>query len=228
MSDEYGPEDEFTDDLGESVGYDVEFDWEKLDQAEVQLHDEIAEMDVDAIRALDESKLTDLQLWSLAQAWAEFDDDAAFERIALKLVRGSAKHPALDYGEIAVEIVNDWLYAGEFDQARELLPRVQELTPDDPHLTPRFRAIMTALEGDQDSALEQFEDLLERAEEDLELQMAVGLDMFSVGFLDEAEEVFTECREAANSEGYLELVEDLDAALADLARARAGGDIEED
>jgi tetratricopeptide (TPR) repeat protein len=213
MSDQHNEDMEWTDELGESIGYDLEFDWEKLDPAEVDLHDQIIEMTSEDLQALDEKSLTDLQRWALAQAWADFDDDAAFERIALELVHGTRSHQALDYGEIAVEVMNDWLTAGEFEQARAILPLVAELTPEDPHVAQRFLAIMAVLEGEEDEGRERFQELLDQAEEDLELRMMLGLDLFSVGLLDDARGVLEECLEAARSEGYHEMEEEIVMAL---------------
>lgn len=203
-------DDLYTDDLNEALGYRPDFDWEKLDDAEIDRHDEIIEMDADEARKLDPASLTDLQRWAVAQVLADSEDLDGFTEIALELVNGAAKHPALDYGEIAVELVNDMLVDGNFEGARGLLGRVSTLIPEDPHVSVRLGAIIACLDGDLEGGMSTFQDLIDNGMDDAELLVSIAEDLVSVDQIAAATEVLARAEELAEADGLDELLLDIE------------------
>lgn len=200
-------DDELTDDLAESIGYRHDFDWTTLDEAEGDMHDRIMDMSLEEASALKLGKLTDLQRWALAQLYAEFENDEGFERVCRELVTGSTEHPALDYGEIAIELVTDLLLARRLDEARALLPRVDELCGDEGHVRARFEAMLLILEGDRDGGLEKFQELIDASETDPVILMDIGEDLIVCGCYDEAIDIFGEVEELGRHDNDQELVD---------------------
>ncbi len=218
-TDETYDENEFGDDDGSDLGYS-EFDWDKLPEAEVALHEAVLEMNQDELEALDIDAQTDLVKWAIAQSWAELDDLDRFQQIAMSLIQGAAEHPALDYGEIGIELVNDFVLEERFDEARETLARVAELVPDDPHVKPRFSAIIDVLAGNEDDGMATFQHLIESADDDAMLMLAIGEDLIAVDKSDAALDVLGRAEEIARQHGDDEVVQGIEDARAFIAEMR--------
>ncbi|TVR04639.1 MAG: hypothetical protein EA398_01380 [Deltaproteobacteria bacterium] len=210
------PHDDFSDDLQtEGIGY-TEVDWDQLDQAEADLHDEIIGMELEQARALKLGTLTDLQRWAVAQVYADNDDFEGFERICRELLGGSVEHPALDYGAIGTELVHDLLVEERFDDARALLPRVAELCADDGLTERRFTAILEVVDGDEDRGIELFDALIEVAGTDSYLLFDIATDLANCGLFEAAVETFDQVRQLALDDADSELVEFVDVHTAQL------------
>lgn len=182
---------EYTDDPAEALGY-TDYDWDTLDDDEVALHDAILDMSLEELDSLDVEALTDLQRWAAAQSLSDHDEEARFLELALRLVHNPEGHPALDYGEIGVEILNDYLLVEQWDDARELLKAVTPLVTDDPHFSARFGAIIAMLSGAVEDGLEAFQHLIDNAGEDAMLLLAIAEDLISVEAFDAARGVLEE------------------------------------
>lgn len=199
--------DEFSDDLlGESLGY-TDLDWETLDEAETDRHDEIIGMSLEEVRPLKLGSLTDLQRWAVAQVYADNDDFESFERIARELINGPAEHPALDYAEIGTELLHDLLAEDRLDEARELLDRVNALCDDSGLTERRFLAILSVLEGREEEGLERFEALVEEAGTDSMLLFDIAADLAHCGLFEESAEAFEEVANLALADNDQELAE---------------------
>lgn len=213
----YEDDDMFTDDVTSELGYS-EFDWDKLPVAEVELHDSVIDMPLEELEELDLTTATDLVKWAAAQSWAELEDGDRFQAIAMELINGGKNHPALEYGEIGIELINDYLMEERFDEARELLDKIALLVPDDPHFRPRFGAIIDVLSGNDDDGMAAFQTLLDNAGDDAMLVLSIGEDLIAVDKLDEALEVLEKAEELArgtNDEEVLGAIEDARTYLAE-------------
>jgi predicted Zn-dependent protease len=189
--DHHDDEVEYTDDPAEALGY-TDHDWDTLDEADVEQHDAILSMSLDELDSLDVETMTDLQRWAAAQALSDHDEEARFLELALRLVHKPEHHPALDYGEIGVEILNDYLLVEQFDDARALLKVVTPLVTDDPHFATRFGAIIDIVSGNVDDGLETFQHIIDNAGDDAMLLLAVAEDLISVEAFDAARALLSE------------------------------------
>ena len=196
---------EYTDDPAEALGY-TDFDWDELDDDEVDLHDAILGMSLEELDSLDVESLTDLQRWAAAQTLSDHDEEARFLELALRLVHSPGGHPALDYGEIGVEILNDYLLVEQYDEARALLDAVTPLVTDDPHFSARFGAIIDVLSGNVDDGMETFQHLLDNAGDDGMLLLAIAEDLISVEAFDAAEGVLNEAELLGNRDKDADVV----------------------
>jgi Flp pilus assembly protein TadD len=128
---------------------------------------------------------------------------------------GSASHPALDYGEIALELINDLFIEERYAEARALLPTVDRLNPTDDSVRPRFEASLCIMEGQVDEGLRRFQEMIDANEEDPAFVLTIGLDLISCARFADALEVLEKAHETALRE-YADEEEMLD----EIARAR--------
>lgn len=194
--------------MAEELGY-RECDWERLDEAEIDRHDDVLDWSPEQLRELDLDAESDLILWAAAQAWADLDDDAAFHDIALRIVRSDNQHPAVDYAEICVELINDEILEGDWDVAVKLLDDLQRLVPDDASVRARYEATITIMRGERDKGLAMMQEILDNAGDDAGLVLAVGEDLIACEELDRAKEVLEGAEELARTENDAELIEDI-------------------
>lgn len=206
-ADDFDFDDELTDDLGESIGYRHDYDWTELSEEEGDFHDRIMDMSLEEAQKLKLGTLTDLQRWALAQLYAEFEEDDGFERVCREIVTGPADHPALDYGEIAIELITDLLLSRRLEEARAILPRVSDLCDDEGHVRARFEAMLLILDGEREAGLERFQALIDEAGTDPIILLELGEDLLGCSCFDEALAVFSEVEELGRHDNDQELVE---------------------
>ena len=204
---------EFTDDLGESIGYS-DFDWDDLPEGEEARHDEIIEMSLEDVRGLDLARASDLLVWAAAQVFADEEEDAEFERLALRIVSSPAPHPALDYAEIALELANDFLVEERYDDLESLLPHIERLVRDDATLTERFAALVALGKGKVEPAMRRIQKLADDNTNDPYLLAALGEDLISCGYYDEALALLDRAESLASAEHERDLESEVSAAIA--------------
>lgn len=201
-----------------AIGY-TDFDLDALDEAEVDVHDSLLQLSfADALKH-DENGLTDLQLWALAQAVGDFPDDAdeatiqisndRFEGICRRIVASTAAHPAIDYGTIGVSLVEEFMLAERWDDARKFLDEVERHVPQDSRVKDRFTALITILSGDEDKGFSMIQELVSEAEEarDSGLLFAIANDLLSIEMMEDAESILDTVEDMASLDGDDELVE---------------------
>lgn len=194
--------------MAEELGY-RECDWDRLNEAEIDRHDDVLDWSPDQLRALDLDKESDLVLWAAAQAWADLDDDAAFQNIAMRIVKSENQHPAIDYAEICVELVNDEILEGNWEAAITLLDDLQRLVPEDLSVRARYEATICIMRGEREQGLTKMQELLDNANGDAGLVLAVGEDLIACEELGRAREVLDGAEELARTENDTELLEDI-------------------
>jgi hypothetical protein len=188
-------ETEETDDPSEELGY-AQFDWDKLPTDEVKLHDRIISGTLEDLKLLDAASFTDLHKWAAAQVYADEEDAVAFQNLCDELVRGPANHPALDYGEISLELANDLFTEERYEEARELLPLLKKLNdPNDDSVAPRFEASLDIMQGHLAAGLAKFQELVDANETDPGYLLTVGEDLIGCGRFVEAVEVLDKAEE---------------------------------
>lgn len=204
----YDSDDLTTEELALELGY-RDFDWDQLDDAEVERHDEIIEMSPDELAKLDVAHLTDLQKWAAAQAWAEHEELEQFSVLSTALINGDHKHPALDYGEIGLELVSDLMLEEQFSEARALLARVAPLVDDEAHLVHRYEASLDILEGDRDTGLEKIQSIIDQNETDPVVLLALAEDLLSVGEFEQCGQLLDQAEDLARMDNDRSLLEDI-------------------
>ncbi len=209
----YDSDDLTTEELALELGY-RDFDWDQLDEGEVERHDEIIDMSPDELEQLDPAKLNDLHRWAAAQAWAEHENMERFTELATMLVEGDHKHPALDYGEIGLELVSDLMLEEEFTEARALLKRVSALVDDDAHLVHRYEASLDILEGDRDTGLAKIQAIIDQNETDPVVLLALAEDLLSVGEFEQSGQLLDQAEDLARMDNDKSLLEDIAEARA--------------
>lgn len=232
MSDDQTFDDDQYEGDAHEPGY-TDHEWDTLDPAEVALHDSILEMSRDELAALDLSALTDLQLWAAAQAYADLDEEdelfAQFEGVCRRIVGSRKAHPAIDYGEIGLELLNTFLVFERFADARSFLPEVARHIPSDSFIEERYLAMILILEGNDDAGFEKIQALIDKAEEqgDAYLLYAIAEDLITISAPEDAEAVLDKVEELAgneNDEELLALVEDARSAIEEIYAADEAGD----
>lgn len=214
-------DDLFTDEVTNELGY-AEYDWDKLPEEEIELHDRVIDMDQAELEALDLSKVSDLIKWAAAQSWAELDESDRFQAISAELIDSTNRHPALDYGEIGIELLNDFLVEERFEDARTLLVKVAAMVPDDPHVKPRFTAIIDVLSGNVEDGMAAFQNMIDNAGDDAMLVLVIAEDLIAVDKLEEAAQVLDKAEELARftqDDEVLAAVEDARAFLVEAKNA---------
>ncbi|MFT4704379.1 MAG: hypothetical protein ACI81R_002082 [Bradymonadia bacterium] len=197
--------------MSEQLGY-RECDVETLDDADIDLHDEVLDYSVEELAKLDETNLSDLVKWAAAQAWADFDDDDKFRRLTLEVVRSATHHAAIDYAELCYELVNDAILEAEWDFAESLLPELGKLAPDDPTVVDRMSAVMLVLKGERDEGLARMQTILESAGDEAGLVLCIGEDLLACGEIDRAKEVIDAAEELARAENDTDILVDIATA----------------
>jgi hypothetical protein len=200
------------------IGY-TDFDLDALSEAEVDLHDSILQLTFEAALDRSEDDLTDLQLWALAQAVGDFPDEAdeatiqrsneRFEGICRKIVASTAAHPAIDYGAIGVSLVEEFMLAERWDDARKFLDEAERHVPQDSRVKDRFLALITILSGDEDKGFGMIQELVAEAEEarDAGLLFAIANDLLSIEMMEDSESILDTVQDMASLDGDDELVE---------------------
>lgn len=200
--------------IQDELGYSA-YDWSLLPAGEELRHDEIIVATADDLKEMDHSTFTDLHKWAAAQVLHDHEDPAGYARICHELVMGSATHPALDYGEIALELINDLFIEERYAEARALLPTVERLNPSDDTVRPRFEASLCIMEGQVDEGLRRFQEMIDANEEDPAFILTIGLDLISCARFADALEVLDKAHETALRE-----YADEEEMLEEIARAR--------
>lgn len=206
--------------MAEELGYKM-CDWSKLDDQEIDRHDAVLDWSPDELRALKLDEESDLVKWAAAQAWADLDDDGAFQELALAIVRSREPHPAVDYAEIAVELINDTVLEGEWERAAELLDDLERLVPEDKTVRQRYEATIAILQGDNEKGLAAMQELLDSAGDDGGLVLAVAEDLIACDMIDEARPVLDKAEELARAENDAGLLADVQSARGFLAEIEA-------
>jgi fructose-specific component phosphotransferase system IIB-like protein len=207
--------------MAEELGY-RECDWSRLSEDEIDRHDEVLDFEPDELRALDLEKESDLVKWAAAQAWADLDDDAAFHETALSIIRSGNNHVAVDYAEICVELLNDAIIEGDWDQASVLLDDIERLVPDDISVRARYEATIMVMRGNRDEGLAMMQDIIDNAGDDAGLVLAVGEDLIACEELERAKEVLAGAEELARAENDHELLEDIADAKSYIVAIESG------
>lgn len=210
----YEDEDWGNEDIQDELGYSA-YDWSQLPEGEELRHDEIIVATADDLKQMDQSSWTDLHKWAAAQVLYDHEDPAGYARICNELVMGPANHPALDYGEIALELINDLFIEERYADARALLPTVERLNPTDDTVRPRFEASLCIMEGQVDEGLRRFQEMLDANEDDAAFTLTIGMDLIACARFADALEVLEKAHESALRD-YADEVELLD----EIARAR--------
>jgi hypothetical protein len=203
---------------GPPQGYS-DLDFSTLDEKEVELHDQLLEVDWKDALKMDASKMTDLQIWALAQAIGDYDPEgdealtsqaeARFEQLCRQLVASKAAHPALDYGGIGLILLEEMMLDERWDDAMKFLADVDRHVPEDSRVKDRFTALITILRGDEDKGFSMIQDMIAEAEEarDASLLYAIANDLVSIEMLEDAESILDTVGDMASLDGDDELVE---------------------
>jgi len=209
------------DDASFAIGYNNDFDVESLPSSDIDLHDDILDYSLADLDALDLPSLTDLQRWAAAQQYADVDADevsdeefdhreAQYEKIVRMILEGQRSHPAISYEDLCVELMNDYIVAERHEEARAFLPTVAAVITSDPHVIPRFTAIIDCASGDVEAGLEAFDAMLENAPNDAELHVAIGADLIACSMFEQAENTLERARDLAQADGDEELLLEID------------------
>lgn len=211
--DDYTGADEIAgaDEVAAELGY-AELDWATLDQANVSRHDEIIEMDLEALDDLDLDALDDLSRWAAAQAYADYDIDERFQAICLMIVRSEKQHAAIEYGEICLELANDYMLDAAWDDAVFLLPDLERHVPDDPTIRARFGAMINLLRGNIDDGLAVFQELVDEFADDAETLVTIAEDLLGCEQPAAARSVLDKAEELARSDNDAELITAIEEA----------------
>jgi tetratricopeptide (TPR) repeat protein len=201
--------------IDDELGY-AECDWSTLPESSVDTHDEVIGLDYDALEELDVEALDDLGKWAAAQAFDDFGDAERFQDIALRIARSSNAHPAIDYAEIALELMNDYFLEERWDDAVFLLPDVERLVPEDPTIRARIGAQISLARGRVEEGMAVFQELIDEHEDDGAYLALLAQGLFEVGHDDEGEALLEKAEEVAeltSDEYALELIADFRAML---------------
>lgn len=203
------------DELYEELGY-AECDWDALPEASVRRHDQILDMEYDELVALEFDEVDDLGKWAAAQAFWDHGDEDRFHDLALRIVRSTRPHPALDYAEICLELASDYFLDEKWDEAVFLLPDVERLVPEDPTIRARFGALINIGRGRDDEGLAVFQELAEANENDAGTLLLLAQDLYGAGIDTAGEELLAKAEEVAslaNDQELLEVIADFRADL---------------
>ncbi len=180
-------EDDFSDYIDVQLGY-ADVDWDSLPEKEVDEHESIRRMSRDDLDGLKTGKFNDFQRWAVARAYLGLGDDMAFQDAALPLLKSKKKHPALDYVDIALAIMNQMARRDDFNSAFGLLKKLPKLEPDDDKLPQRFEAILKIQQGKKAEGLELFAQLAETVPDDADFLLSIGEDLCGICLFEEAVE----------------------------------------
>lgn len=221
MTDPHDIEDVSDEEAAEELGY-ADVDWSKLPIRSVERHDEILEMELDALEALAIDELDDLGKWAAAQGFADFEMYDRFQDICVRIVRSEKPHKAIEYADIAMELFHDYLLEESWDDAVFLLPDLERLLPDDPMARARLGALINVLRGRVDDGLAVFQELAEEYQDDALCLLVLAEDLIGCQRFVEATSLLEKAEEVAEIEGDEETLEGVAAARAYLAEQQEG------
>lgn len=240
MNDETPPfEDDFMAEMGdeEPIGYNLDFDWNTLEEAEVAEHDRIISLEADEALAMDHKQLNDLHAWALAQVLLDSDEEDAFAEITDRLIASTSHHPALDYAEITGERIYDFITTNELDKAKQLLERLRELEDSEKFLSRRIELIISFVDAFEagedeemiDESISLLNDLVQDFGTDPYALMDIASDLLGLEELELSADVFEKALELAEEEADQELIDELSMILSEIEEIRdAMGDDDED
>ncbi len=196
------------DEMDAELGY-AECDWSTLPAESVESHDRILGMEFEALEALDLGSLDDLSLWAAAQAFWDFGDEDRFHDLALRIVRTKKPHPAIDAIEICMELVNDYMVEGAWDDVVFLLPDVERLVPDDETLRARLGAMVSIGRGRIEEGMTVFQELSEAHTRHPDVLFLLAHDLLAVGREEAGMELLDTAQEVAELENDDEVLDEI-------------------
>lgn len=198
------------------IGYQLDFDWSELDEAEVAEHDRIIGLEPDEVLALDLKALNDLHAWAAAQVLADNEELESFAEIVDRLIHASQKHPALDYSEIAGERIYDHISEGELEAAEALLPVLRGFEDNEHFLSRRIEVILAFAREQSDIGFERLQKLVDSFDTDPFALIDIGSDMLGCEEFEAGRSIFEKALELAEAEADQELIEDIRLVLSEI------------
>lgn len=196
------------DEMDEELGY-ADCDWSRLDAASVAQHDRLLDVSYEELDAVDFDQVDDLARWAGAQAFWDYGDEDRFHDLALRIVRSKDQHPAIDYTEICLELANDYMLDGAWDEAVFLLPDVERLIPEDPTIRARFGALISIGRDRRDEGMAVFQELAEQNEDDGAVLFLLAQDLYGAGEDEAADSLLAKAEEVASLANDREVLEDI-------------------
>ena len=188
--------------ITEEAGY-RDIDWDQLDPAEVEVHDEIMKGE---IREIDPAKLSDLGRWALAQYYADQEDLKRFLQLAQQLMKGEKKHPALDYGEIALEIAEELVHSKKSKEVQMWCNRAKRLGGD-PDSVELVLATNELINGKKNQGLKRIQRLIDATEENIDILIRISIAFLEANDPENALLIIDQIEFIAESENDRELKE---------------------
>ncbi len=199
------------DDPDEELGY-TDHDWSLLSEAECDSHDRIIAASADDLADIDEEALTDLERWALAQVLADSDDDEGFERVCRRIIESGNGHPAVDYAEICLELIQDCVLTGRFGEAEALLSDLGRFD-NDPGMHDQLRIVIDVAGGRRDEGLSRLQRVVDANGDDPALYAGLAENLLAVGCADTAVELLEKAAELADMDNDKMLRVEIAAAL---------------
>lgn len=218
--DDINPVEVDDDEADDELGY-AECDWSRLPAKSIDAHDRIIGLDYEQLEELDIDALDDLGKWAAAQGFWDFGDEDRFHDIALRIVRSKNRHAAINYVEVCMELVSDYLLEARWDELVFLLPDVERLVTDDDTIRARLGAMVSVGRGRVDEGMAVFQELAEAHESDGDVLLLLAHDLFSVDQDEAAFSMLDAAEDAASIADDRDILDEIAALRADLAAGDA-------
>ncbi|MDX9722695.1 MAG: hypothetical protein RBU37_18250 [Myxococcota bacterium] len=194
----------------EDAGYDPDFDWSKLDEAELARHRELLEATPEAIAEINVRRLNLFDRWAVARSCARHGLREQFQEICRGIVKARRKHDALLYEDIYLELISDLADSKLFEEAFDYLERFRKAYPDEQDIFLRVRGLLLVESGSIHEGKLILDELMSKADDHGETHLEIADDLVAMGHPELALRILERGKEFARRHKDTDLLTALD------------------
>lgn len=228
--------------FAEELGFNPEFDWSTVSEAEQGRFQALMENTAENIESMSWKRLEPMQRWMIARAAMKHGLHALFREIANNILKTRKKIPELCLEDIYLELVRDYVETKEFDEAFEMLAKFEQAFPQEQESLLRVKALVHFAKGENDEGKALIEEMIklpfnrnipgfekERVDYDVEkrestMNYEVAAALYSLGLNDRAKAFLDKARNFADMNEDYELIMEIDNMQARILRKKDGLD----
>lgn len=196
-------------------GYNLNYDWASVPEAERRTHEEILRMDLEQLDKLKLPRLGLLDRWAASQAYRRAGRIDIFQESCRSILKSRSHHDGLSYEDIYLELISTLADQGERDESFTLLEKFTKTFPELADVAKRARALLLLSVGQTDEGRVVLNELITAAEraDRADACLEIGESLSSIHQFDIALDVFRRGKNIARRIRDADLISAIDDSV---------------